>query len=585
MARFYIIKIESIITTFTISDAGKPTSFVWNLPIPEGLSSGDSILGYLIDPINEFRLLFTVQSVQGTTLTLVKEFETSSGVKSSLGDSDLRTRLASHTCELFEIPETIFKGIFASLTSRFIQDSDKNEEYSGDYSEYIRLLTTNHNLILTGAPGTGKTYLAKQIAATMVGRCKWRDLSKGQKEHVAFVQFHPSFDYTDFVEGLRPDKTGSFVRTNGIFKEFCKTAIEHKSGKWPKKIIKGDTSFETIYRTMVDDIKNQQIVEYPRRDGTTRKIDVGANGRIRYYMAQVKTQSEENIKLLYEYFYNKKIKDVQYESESYYFDLISNLTSKRKRPTKTIDYVEYSWMLQQLLNRAYDSADDGLLVNDYDHPFQDSDVPFVFIIDEINRGELSKIFGELFYSIEPDYRGDETRVKTQYINMIVDKNDPFYEGFYVPTNVYIIGTMNDIDRGVESMDFAIRRRFAWREVTADESAQNMRLSSLATSLMQKLNKAIKEAGLGEEYYIGGAFFRSLKSLTECRDLWDYHLKGVISEYFRGNPKRKDKVAKIEKAFLYDKSDNDELFPPAKDDIKNEETSQDETLTPANEGSE
>ena len=86
---------------------------------------------------------------------------------------------------------------------------------------------------------------------------------------------------------------------------------------------------------------------------------------------------------------------------------------------------------------------------------------YIFIIDEINRGEISKIFGELFFSIDPGYRGTKGMVKTQYQNMITEDSDPFYEGFYVPENVYIIGTMNDIDRSVESMDFAMRRRVAW----------------------------------------------------------------------------------------------------------------------------
>ena len=93
---------------------------------------------------------------------------------------------------------------------------------------------------------------------------------------------------------------------------------------------------------------------------------------------------------------------------------------------------------------------------------------YVFVIDEINRGEISKIFGELFFSIDPSYRGEEGAVYTQYANM--HETD---EKFYVPDNVYIIGTMNAIDRSVESFDFAMRRRFVWLEITAEESAENM----------------------------------------------------------------------------------------------------------------
>ncbi len=85
----------------------------------------------------------------------------------------------------------------------------------------------------------------------------------------------------------------------------------------------------------------------------------------------------------------------------------------------------------------------------------------MFIIDEINRGEISKIFGDLFFSIGPGYRGPSGRVMTQYQNLVKDDDDAFKDGFYIPENVFIIGTMNDIDRSVESMDFAFRRRFAF----------------------------------------------------------------------------------------------------------------------------
>lgn len=272
------------------------------------------------------------------------------------------------------------------------------------YDEYINLLREHYNLVLTGAPGTGKTYLAKQVAAQMVGGCAWNKLTEDQMKHIRFIQFHPSYDYTDFVEGLRPEKDGDFARTDGDFKAFCKAAIK-------------DT---------------------------------------------------------------------------------------------------------------------------------DKVTPYIFIIDEINRGEISKIFGELFYSIEADYRGDETLVRTQYNNM-VEENDVFYNGFYVPENVYIIGTMNDIDRGVEAMDFAIRRRFAWREVTAEESANNMGIKGLAFEKMLALNNSLKECNLSEAFFIGGAYFRKVKG-NDFSALWKYHLKGIVSEYFRGEPDADEKLSIVEKAY-------------------------------------
>ena len=180
---------------------------------------------------------------------------------------------------------------------------------------------------------------------------------------------------------------------------------------------------------------------------------------------------------------------------------------------------------------------------------------------------MSKIFGELFFSIDPGYRGEKGRVNTQYQNMIED-GDVFKDGFYVPENVYIIGTMNDIDRSVESMDFAMRRRFAWQEVTAEESYTNMiendsEFEFVKNEIKQRmfsLNKAIAETeGLDEAYQIGAAYFRKYLDYQEKDNpfecLWNNHLKGLLFEYLRGNRRAKELLEKLHKA--YNKTNIDE----------------------------
>ena len=303
--------------------------------------------------------------------------------------------------------------------------------------KHIDLLKSNKNLILTGAPGTGKTYLAQQIAKE-IGCCE---------AQIGFVQFHPSYDYTDFVEGLRPkqDDSGNigFEPKDGIFKKFCENALQ----------------------TYLSDANNA-----PK---------------------------------------------------------------------------------------------------------------YVFIIDEINRGEISKIFGELFFSIDSGYRVtkgmiDDHRsgksplvtIRTQYSNMckrpnafdealgITDAND--FGHFFVPDNVYIIGTMNDIDRSVESMDFAFRRRFAFKEIKASENLgmlDDLEDKDNIIKRMENLNAAIEKVeGLSSAYHIGGSYFMKLK-LYQNEDksydydsLWNNHLEGLLMEYLRGMADAEKKVKELKEYY-------------------------------------
>ena len=220
---------------------------------------------------------------------------------------------------------------------------------------------------------------------------------------------------------------------------------------------------------------------------------------------------------------------------------------------------------------------------------------YIFVIDEINRGEMSKIFGELFFSIDPGYRGIKGRIKTQYQNLIDDENDEFADGFYVPENVYIIGTMNDIDRSVESMDFAMRRRFAFKEITAAQSQESMfgdvdkweksTKKKITTQLLDKLknrmnnlNKAIldEKYHLGQAYQIGGAYFlKFAKYYTDAasekeafKKLWENHIAGVVKEYLRGIDDKKETLFGELKNAYYKELDSASTQPVDARDVNN-----------------
>ncbi len=410
-----------------------------------------------------------------------------------------------------------------------------------DISEYISLLKEKLNLVLTGAPGTGKTYLAKQIAAETVGAIDWDDLMNNDdlRKRVKVVQFHPSYDYTDFVEGLRPNGRGDFVRINGAFKEFCRMAIEEGQFHPATGTSPTNTSFADVYASIVTDIKNGVITHYGI-PGKLKPFGINASGKVTY---DGKTEKEDNLQKLYDYFLVNDIDDALSVTRDDYFRYIEELTGGA---TKTIDYSRIRWMLQIMLTRAKSISTATTPISASASANADNPLPYVFIIDEINRGELSKIFGELFSCIEKEYRGPKNRVDTQY-QKLVEKEDIFEEGFYVPNNVYIIGTMNDIDRGVETMDFAIRRRFSWKEVTAEESAVKMHLLPHQIVKMTAVNKALLEAGLSKDYFIGGSYFRKLV-LGEEDKLWKYYISGIIQEYFRGDADANDKIEKVKDAY-------------------------------------
>ena len=407
-----------------------------------------------------------------------------------------------------ELEPSLSGSILFEYSTQFLDEKEKKEEkMSLEYKVYHPLSQTllqSKNLILRGAPGTGKTYLAKEIA---------KELTDGNEDQIGFVQFHPSYDYTDFVEGLRPVSNGDgaieFKLQDGIFKDFCQKAKE-------AQLIGGQDNFDQAWDSYLEYINVAEEKEYITK---TSYLSVNSRQNLSVnYDSGVPGWSIPR-KYVYELY-----KDKNYNKQEYY-----------KSGGKTV--------LETLRKRF------GL--KDYVSPTEvDTDKKFIFIIDEINRGEISKIFGELFFSVDPGYRGQKGSVSTQYANL--HETD---EKFYIPENVYIIGTMNDIDRSVDTFDFAMRRRFRFIEVTA-ESQLGMLDDALgdkaeeAKVRLRNLNAKIEKVQeLNSHYHIGPSYFLKLEEVDfDYELLWSDYLKPLLEDYLRGSYEEDEILNTLKKAY-------------------------------------
>ena len=464
-------------------------------------SEGDPFFGVNINSQKEFWNHFVSQTNQGGPyLQNHKIIELVSKTYPELEPSKLGTMLFEYSKLFMENKE-----------DNSTMDSSNNFRH-----QLTQSLLKSPNLILRGAPGTGKTYLAKEIALELTG---------GNEDQIGFVQFHPSYDYTDFVEGLRPvsngDGTIEFKLEDGIFKKFCQKARDAKKTG-------GQDNFDEAWTKLTDAINEKQgQYLFPR---SSVPASLNSQGNVKF---DSPVATKEKVYLLY------------------------------KGEETHLKYQTYHKIVLDHMKESY-----GLC--DYVSPTIDTDKKFVFIIDEINRGEISKIFGELFFSIDPGYRGEKGSVSTQYANL--HETD---EKLYIPENVYIIGTMNDIDRSVDTFDFAMRRRFRFVEVTAES-----RLHILDEELgedakeakirLRNLNAAIENVQeLNSHYHIGPSYFLKLKDVDfDYKLLWSDYLKPLLEDYVRGSYEEAEILETLKKAF--DLTNNEQKDQAVADDNEGDE---------------
>lgn len=425
---------------------------------------------------------------------------------------------------------TVYKKIgagFIKNTNIYLECIKRYEE-GIKKMEIINILKQKKQIILQGAPGTGKTYSTAEIAINLIdGNIsddrkkvmeRYKELIK--KNQIFFTTFHQSMDYEEFVEGYKPvsnDENISYEIKDGIFKEACRYSITAGNDKNNIEDIWNEFQNKLNEEDIKLDEKNNNIgkLTLKTKRGLDFYLTTDDNGYVRYKPASQIGDNWRYIKAaLFGLYFNK------YKSALSYTEPLLN-------------YLKDNYNLSDII--------------------ENNKNPVVLIIDEINRGNIAKIFGELITLLEADKRknaDNEIEVKLPYSK----------EVFSVPSNLYIIGTMNTTDRSIGYIDYALRRRFAFITIKADKEKiesfyndKNSDCKNKALELFDYINNNIINNNLNEEFdsddiMIGHSYFMA-QNAEELKRKLEYEIKPLLLEYYKdgilkSNNDIKDSIKKL-----------------------------------------
>ncbi|AJC88670.1 McrBC 5-methylcytosine restriction system, component McrB [Campylobacter lari] len=425
----------------------------------------------------------------------------------------------------------LFEDILSSSNLSAIKQSENERIYKEQYFENEKIPSENQNpplnQILYGPPGTGKTYhtidkaleiLGENLASRHEKKAKFDEYVKNGQ--IVFTTFHQSYGYEEFVEGIKPiidnDENSQELKyeiKNGVFKELCDKSLKNYISSIQNE---NETDLDKLIFEFANYINQNYLDkgnEFPLENKVNvKKILLNSKDEYRSFLLGGSIKSPQRltidvIKRDYLDFINGRIlsfKDIKpkYDSQS---DYHGNAT--------------YYFMFYKKLKEFEGLQNEKFKIK------KDNLKPYIIIIDEINRGNVSKIFGELITLIEPSKRIGESeglKVTLPYSG----------EKFGVPKNVYIVGTMNTADRSITSLDTALRRRFEFVEMMPD--AEELEKSKYKDVNLKKLLEAINtriEYLLDREKTIGHAFFIGVENLNNLKNVFQNKIIPLLQEYF------------------------------------------------------
>lgn len=461
----------------------------------------------------------------------------------------LKTQENEFPNSIFEISDLeILEKIYSRCIKGDLKEFNKNTQNRTPsaairkYIEFIEKDSINFdlktkNIMLYGAPGVGKTHNYKKLISMIENGNNEKNIFSTismnentsneydeifkrikNEKRIKFVTFHQSYSYEDFIEGFRPNDNGDIeLDKEGIFKKICEDAednLEKSKINLEENNINIDELISKFRNFVQDSLDNNKDFILDRKvtiKGINDKNAFLLGGTIK----SPQRLTPDIIKRDYNLFKNGVI--------SKYEDI------KPSRESKSLHHgnARYYYMIYKKISEF----ENRLMPSEIKQK-NETRKNFYIVIDEINRGNISKIFGELITLIEEDKRG-----KKEYEVTLPYSKDPFL----VPENLYIIATMNSTDKSIATIDIALRRRFTFLKMKPNSDLVK---DTDAKKLMEGLNQYITESSLGEDYQLGHSYF--MGDNIDLGFVIDYKIKPLLEEYYYADEKTPDQIIALVK---------------------------------------